>query len=282
MSPIFPTLLFATAAAAQTITTSIWLQSGESPEESLSSLTFYGSVIGASKDRTTIALDLDETFTGFQLPGQDLNTVTIGGLTYVEAHLTTSVSIPGEKGDATLGVTCTQATTADARPVCTMSAGGNLPFLQYCAGYGTRNPITYVQTYTEAGSSSTDTVTYTQTISADIGDQEPDFCSEGKLPESLAIEVSTAEATESFGTYALVLTAGVEKLSATTKAGASSTGPTPTGSASGTRTTGSAGPEQTGSSSGTAAGAPANTGLAAPMMTPAAALAAVAMAALVL
>lgn len=275
---LLPTLLFATAAAAaETITTSMWLQG---VFEEASTLTFHGSVIGASKDRTTISLDLQKAFTDIgSLDVAGRETVTIGGLTYVELGFSSTVSIPNEKGDATVGMTCSRTATADAKPVCTISTGGNLAYLQYCAGWGDRDPVTYSEVYTEVEDSSTSVRTYVQTLSHDSLDAPIDFCEGSTLPDSIAVQSNTM-ATSRFATYGLILTAGVEKLSATARVAPTISGLKPTGT--GSKASGTAGEAQeTGSGAG-AASAPANTGLAAPVVTPAAALAAVAMAAFVL
>jgi hypothetical protein len=265
MSPILPTILFASAAAAQ-ITTSVWLPSSPySPDDT----NFQASVIAAEGDHVTMAISLnvEDSYAG----ESTIETVTFHGSTSFENIVTYSDSEYGYEGEATVSYGCSKE--AD-RPVCAFSSNGPAVWSEYCADFSDyRTAYTTTETYTFDSPSSV--VEQVQTY--DNSDLIPDFCLTGSLlPESYAVMSMSMKGTK-FETYPITITAGEDKLSATagatpTNSRASAT-TTPTGSVTPTVTP-SGSNSTVPSSSPTAPNAPAEqTGAAAPMLTLAPALA---------
>ncbi|KAF2194620.1 hypothetical protein K469DRAFT_706094 [Zopfia rhizophila CBS 207.26] len=240
---------------------------------------FYGSVVGADKERVTLALTYDNDTDTRYIARYDNTpkTITLAGSTYFESVATTTDS---EERDMTVSLACSMTSGARARPTCTISTGGKAVYDMYCeerySGYEDYT-TTYRRTYTADEFGPATTQTYIRTYN--YGSYIPSYCKSGStLPASLAVSTVTLGRSV-VQTYQAIITAGEEKLAATTGGVVSNNSAQPTGSNA--VATGSGG---TSSPTGTAAAAAAGTGAAAPMMTPAAALAgaAVAMAALVL
>jgi hypothetical protein len=232
MSPIFVTFLFAATATAQiTVLLPLWYFKPQMHPEA--------SVIGVDKQRTTLGVTIvgGSGEARNELPEQ---TITFDGTTRFE-----QVSTFSDNGDKTAIISngCT-IPAQPLQPICTNSANGNYMARQACSQYS--------QYY----------------ASNDLGQAStsfPEFCSTGfdfSMPDSIA--TVTLSQTD-FILAQVTITAGVEKLTGTSGAATTTTGPQQTGT-------------------GEASGAPDGTGAAAAMRTMGSALAGlgVAMAALVM
>jgi hypothetical protein len=267
MSPILSTLIFASAAAAQ-VTTSIWLPGAPYGEDNIA---FQASVVNVDGDAVTMAIGMDsEEYLSAS------ETVTFHGSTAYENVITTSDSYGDYEGDLTVSYGCTKDGN---KPVCTYSYNGPVAWSSYCEDYTSYTKVvTSTQTYTYDSPEST----VEQIETYDYRDQVPDFCLTGSvLPDKYAINTVEADDTD-VQTYAVTITAGENKLSATagatpTGSAASSTKKTGTASATPTPSGGSGnnstGPASSGSPSPSSAPVEQSTGAAAPMKTLAPALA---------
>ncbi|KAF2683696.1 hypothetical protein K458DRAFT_418683 [Lentithecium fluviatile CBS 122367] len=230
MTPILSTVLFASAAAAS-ITTSIWLPGSPSDSENYE---FKASVVGAEGDQVTLAVQIDD---GYYTDSTE--TITFHGSTAFENVVTTTDSYGDYEGDLTISYGCSKQGN---RPVCVYSSNGPVAWSSYCEMYTDyTDVVTSTMTYTYDSPAST--VEQVETIS--FNDVIPGFCRTGSLlPESYAINTVSVRASQ-VQTYAITITAGEEKLSATagatpTNSGASATttgNVTPTGSPSGSNST---------------------------------------------
>ncbi|KAF2466345.1 uncharacterized protein BDR25DRAFT_306166 [Lindgomyces ingoldianus] len=263
MSPILSALFFAASVTAQ-ITTSMWMPGGNDDE-----VGFYGSVVAADNNgKTTLAImyDNDTDPSYYSHYKNNPQTVTIGE-TWFESVVTTTANF--YEGDMTVGLTCEVEMATRAKPTCTYSMGGKAPFSSYCEDYST---YTEVYTTTQLYTYRTGVRTYIQTY--DESEYIPSFCLTGStLPKSIAIQ-TIALSRSMIGTYQLVITAGQEKLAATTGATPTVSGAQITGLSTATSSSTSA--VNTGAASspnGTASAPPLGTGAAASIMTMAPALA---------
>lgn len=231
MAPVLSTVLFASAAAAQ-ITTSMWLPIPYGSDD----YDFQASIVGADGDRVTMAIE-DASSAG------PTNTITFHGSTSFENIITTSDSYGDYEGDMTVSYGCSKRR---GTPVCVVSSNGPVVWSAYCADY-----TSYVTTETYTFDSPPSTVE--QVATYDYLDSMPDFCSTGSLlPERYAVQtISASDADEAYlGTYAVTITAGEQKLSATAGATPSNTPASSTPSRSTTPTNSlSSSPTNSGSNS---------------------------------
>lgn len=259
MSSILSTVLFASAAVAQ-VTTSVWL-----PSYGASDYEFKASVVGVDGDAVTMAVSLSADDDYY---GNSEETVTFHGTTAFENVITTTDSYGDYEGDMTISYGCSKQGN---KPVCVYSSNGPAVWSSYCEDYSSYTTIIVsTETYTFDSPAST----IEQVSTYDYRDQVPDFCLTGSLlPEYYAVN-SMSIAASDMETYAVTITAGESKLSATAGASpsnrAASPTKTPTGSASVTPTGGS---NSTGPSSSPSPPAQQSTAAAAPMQTLAPALA---------
>jgi hypothetical protein len=186
--------LFAATASSQ-LTTALWMFS--SPN--FANQTNVGSVVDFGSDRITVHFTVDGS------TNTKTNTMTLGGLTYVEYTATPSVT--GRK-TATVVVTCSRANEDVRDATCVQSQlGTESKMSEHCDSFTTRE----VQTTTDG-----------------FRQEMPTWCTNATAFSEEARLPTTMEEGD-MGTYALVLTAGLEKLSA------SATGSGPEGVASKTK-----------------------------------------------
>ncbi|KAF2994606.1 hypothetical protein E8E13_002715 [Curvularia kusanoi] len=159
--------------------------------------TYTGSVMNFAANRTTVAFTADEMTSSA--------TITLGGITYFGYTATPGVS---ERTSATYVVTCSRANEDDVSATCLQSQlGVETKMSAYCA------------------SRSSDVGQTTRSV--------PEWCTNAAAASEAAkglMTISKAEMTN----YALVLTAGLEKLSA------KATGPAETNAEATSSPTGSA------------------------------------------
>lgn len=269
-------LLLAASATAQ-VTTSILMYK---PQYGTDKIGFVGSVIGVSNSQTTLAISYDNgTDTDALGLDQEIQTVTVGA-TFFEAA--TSVRLD-ENEITTTSYPVTDAVSytyrcefptapANAQPACTMSYGGALAQLLECdyrtyegASQSYTSYETNLYTYSGRGTYSAGVDTIIETyIDGPNTASAPTWCSDENYFPSSGYVSTTAVKKEDFASYQVVITAGGEKLSATTKASASLTSASATGSgAMGSSTTESSGA----GSKASASVATASKAAAAPIMT---------------
>jgi hypothetical protein len=262
------TLLFAASAAAQ-ITTSFWMPYGVLDAGEAG---YVGSVIGVDGDKTTLQIEYDDdTDTDAYYYSDTPQTITLGGSTYYEEIITTTVDY---YGDYTWSIGCSQAESTRAQPKCTESSNGAYIWSAYCdyytGSYTEAYTTTELVTWTSDEYGPATTETYIETY--DPATYIPDFCTNSgssAIPESLATTSETLSASY-VETYQLVITAGTEKLSSgsssgsSTASGSGSSRATTTGTGAQSGATGASQGQQT----GTAGGIPDGTGAASmPMIT---------------
>ncbi|KAJ4383083.1 hypothetical protein N0V86_002311 [Didymella sp. IMI 355093] len=142
------------------------------------------SVVDFSSDRTTVHFTVDGS------SNTKTNTMTLGGLTYVEYTATPSVS---GRRTATIVVACSRANEVVSDATCLQSElGTESKMSAYCASISTRE----VQITTDG-----------------FGQGPPEWCTDAAAFSEEAKSLETVAATD-MATYELVLTAGLEKLSA--------------------------------------------------------------------
>lgn len=240
MATMITSLLLLGAASAQTLTTSIWVYDSQAPIDKIG---YLGSVVGVSGPMTTIAAVYDngtdtEGFRGFA----DTQTFTVGPNTfeYVQTR-NVSVNTRATQSDARiLRYGCTRTGTAtDVKPACTFSWGAGIARELVCVAGDQPTPYlrTRIQTFTYSGrlsySGGVTTVTSVQSFSAATTLKDPEWCSDSTaLPPEGGASDKITFGVGVIGNFQMVLTAGVEKLSATPAASGSASGATPTGARS--------------------------------------------------
>lgn len=251
MSSILSTVLFASAAVAQ-VTTSVWL-----PAYGADEYEFKASVVAAEGDTVTMAVEMsaDDYYGGAE-------TITFHGTTAFENVITTTDVYGDYEGDITISYGCSQRNN---NPVCVYSSNGPAVWSSYCEDYSSyATPVVETETYTFDSPPST----IEQVSTYDYRDQVPEFCLTGSLlPESYAIDTVSVRNSD-MQTFAVTITAGAAKLSATagatpsnsaaspTRTSNSESTPTPTGSSNSTGPTNTPPPP---SEQSTAAAAPMQT-----------------------
>jgi hypothetical protein len=237
MTPFFLVLPLAACAAAQ-LTTSIWMPTNIYGTDKLG---FYGSVIAADESHTTVLLSFDNgTQTRALELGAGADTFVIAptmwevALTYWAVHKTVTSATPSDAYMYRLG--CQKQTTENAKPTCTRSWGRSVASEDNCdAPAATPGPeSTYIQTHTHSfsgrGSYSAGVETVTKAITMKPQTTPPpDWCNAETLPSDFSGYVETladSSIDAGFFTYQVFMTAGLEKLSATTGGSASTGAPT--------------------------------------------------------
>ena len=220
------------ALVAADLTTSIWAPSVKDPypRSTVSTSTrtrgFYASVVNVNSDRTTLAVrNIEASNPSKTVPDpNDVYTMTVGP-SYFEAINTVNV----DRFNFTISAECTSS-SQDAAIVCTELVTGPYDFSSICG----RDPYTGDAPIVTEGSS--------RSIS-----EVPSFClTETTVPTSYLVHtVADGEANLSIGPYKVIITAGEEKLSATTGATPTNTAPPATGAATTGTGTGGAGPMKT-------------------------------------
>jgi hypothetical protein len=221
------------ALVAADLTTSIWAPSVKDPypRSTVSTSTrtrgYYASVVNVNSDRTTLAVrNIEASNPTKTVPDpNDVYIVTVGPSYYEAVNTITDVG----KFNFTVSAECTSS-SQDAVIVCTEAVTGPYAFSSICG----RDPYTGDAPIVTEGSS--------RSIS-----EVPSFClTETTVPTSyLAHTVADGEANLLIGPYKVIITAGEEKLSATTGATPTNTAPPATGAATTGTGTGGAGPMKT-------------------------------------
>jgi hypothetical protein len=251
MGPLLSVAVFAAYASAQ-LTTAIW--KFDTPV--LGNYTEVGSVIGVSGDRTTLQLSLegytnsDLTSTKSEAPAP----ITVGGLTYVEY---TVVAVPaGSSTEVSVVVICSRANERVKAATCMQSLVGAELILQESCGFYSRSEIRTI-TLTEVLPSrpGRPETTLIETQTDDFRSGMPDYCTNSTMLNELAKRPTTFQESD-MATVPVVLTAGLEKLSASAAATLTGTGASAPGMNSGVT------PAQTGAAAG-------STGAASPINVPA-------------
>jgi hypothetical protein len=241
---LIPSLLLAGAVSAQ-ITTSIPL-----PEKNLGTdkIGFYGSVIGASNGHTTMVISYDNGTNLEALSYGDIKvTITVSPNSY-EFNQNLRRGIPNDGSpDGPDGSNINQRCSIEnGSQQCIFSYGTLIASSIQCETEPSRQEATGYQTYTHTYpgrlSYSAGVETFTRTIihGPQSSRSPPSWCTEsGHVFTSAYLETVTMSS-GALGMYQVVLTAGLEKLSATQGASATSSGATPTASG-GADTSGAAG-----------------------------------------
>jgi hypothetical protein len=234
LSTLLSALAFAAFAAAS-LTTSIWepLHTFSDWPSTITTLTpgFYASVINVNNDRTTLAMRFDNA-TDPSATLRDPNdpyTMTVGPSYYaLTFELEEGLHFVGG-GKLTASVECTSS-SKDAAIACTYITNGPEVFSSICSRGTYTGPAPIV------------TKSSIQYISG-----LPPFCiTDTTVPiEYLATTSIVGESELTTRSYKAVITAGEEKISATTGATPTNTGPPATGTAATGSGTGAAGPMKT-------------------------------------
>jgi hypothetical protein len=252
MSSLVPALLLATTASAQ-ITTSFVKQLLPLDTNKIG---YVGSVLAVNNSQTIVVLqyDNDTDTSALSIGGVDPQTMTIGP------------NLWGQKDDRTYADTGEFSTVSDANAyklyceggddaaanwTCTGSYGPSIAANIQCNTGGGRSEAStefYYNTHTYPArlnySAGTETIIHTLVYEPD-NTTTPAWCSNAPqdYPTEGLSEVYEAAVT-SFGTFQVVLTAGLEKLDATQAATPTMESAMPTGSGNATATAGA--PEFTG------------------------------------
>jgi hypothetical protein len=205
--------LFATAATAANITTSIWL-----PGAANANQTFIGSVVEQNGDQTVLALAFASAVSTPDYFSSAPDQVTVGGTTFV-AYKVSATDAGSNATTATIEVECNRESGGiSAVPTCTMSTLGAADVMgDVCAGL---------------------TVT-----------SLPEYCTQSSAISVEQIQTFSGESQYYFNNYPLIITAGTEKLgasaAATPTAGDASVTVARAGSGSASQVTGAAVPMKT-------------------------------------
>lgn len=210
-----------TASAALTTTVRIPFWAGGHEDTPLSA-----SIVYVEKgDKTTVAIER-KYFPGFNTKSSATTTETwaLIGSTSVE-HVFTSSDVEG-MGDFTASTACEVPTSTTGH--CTTSFGGEYFKGGYCSFLKYTTPFTTTIT-PDGGSPYTETYDAGTMFSAYDSDEIREWCTgKGDAPKDLSVSTTSVKATDTV-TLTLVITAGEEKLTATTGATPNKTGPEPTG-----------------------------------------------------
>ncbi|KAH7382580.1 hypothetical protein DE146DRAFT_669194 [Phaeosphaeria sp. MPI-PUGE-AT-0046c] len=244
MSALLSTLLFAGAATAQMTTAFPF------PKEQWGTdkIGLEGSVIGVSNDRTTYAVVFDDgTDTSRLALANTPSTLTLGtsyfGLSrnVLGDNNTDETEEQDETKGYRWGMECSMP--ASATPTCSEWYGPVIARNVLCGDWDWSTPSNMTQTVEYSARS-----TYSagvETIVKSVGfipsiSSTPDWCSQSSFTPTTGWTMNRSDKKEDFATYQLVVTAGLEKLSATKGASGS---PTTAGATGGS--TGAASPMKT-------------------------------------
>jgi hypothetical protein len=251
---LIPSLLLARAVSAQ-ITTSILL-----PEKNLGTdkLGFYGSVIGASNGHTTMVISYDNGTNLEALSDGDIKvTITVSPNSYeFNQNLRRGIPNDGRPDDPDGSNINQRCSIENGSPQCIFSYGTLVASSIQCeTGYSgpeTTHYMTLTHTYPGRLSYSAGMETFTRTmiIERQSSRSPPSWCTESGHVFTSAYFKTATMSSGALGMYQVVLTAGLEKLSATQGASATSSSATPTASggavsSSAAGSTGAAGPMKT-------------------------------------
>lgn len=229
-----PLLLLAATTATAQLTTSLWMPSVKRVIGT-DNLRWVASVIDASGDRLTLAYHLsnDPDYTALILNTN--NTVTMTFAPTMVASSTSDLDLQiTMSGDRGYSFQCERQAPEDDKATCTESLNSWMLNLAGCRP--NTHPATVLSsewTHSEGGTVGVETMLWT--IGGQDGEVREWCTKEGaEPPSSEAIHTFTRDA-DYFATYEFIITAGEEKLRATTGAGPTGTDAKPTGTgASGT------------------------------------------------
>jgi hypothetical protein len=241
MGPLLLGAAFAACAAAQS-TITVWKLPSFWDHEL--NTTDVGSVVGVTGDRTTLQLGSTVDTKSTTVP------FTLEGLTYMEYTLTPKTD--DKAMEITIMYTCSRANERVTNATCTiLSTGPGIEnaWQSACGSYSksevhTTTLTRFLPSYLDRPAS-----TYIITKTEDYRSYMPDYCTNSTLLSEMA--EAPAVAVFEMVTVPVVLTAGVEKLSASAAA-------TPTGSGASVTGSNSVTPTQTGSAAESTGAAPIN------------------------
>jgi hypothetical protein len=203
--------LFATAATAANITTSIWL-----PGAANANQTFVGSVIEQNGDQTVLALAFANAVSTPDYFSSAPDQVTVGGTTFV-AYKVSATDAGSNATTATIALECNRESGGiSAVPTCTLSTMGAANVIgDVCAGL---------------------------TVAS-----LPEYCTQSSAVSVEQVQTFSGEAQYYVNNYPLIITAGTEKLgaSATPATGSAAVTVARAGSGSASQATGAASPMKT-------------------------------------
>ncbi|KAF2183468.1 hypothetical protein K469DRAFT_710633 [Zopfia rhizophila CBS 207.26] len=258
-------ILFAASATAQ-LTTSFWMPKIYLGTERIS---YVASVVGADQDRLTLAAspanDTDYEALGLATGSTDTYTFASTLFEYSTSEMPRNVA-GASSGEYAYSFKC-EMQTADAEADCTVSYGPGIARgrcnTRSIPGY------TSTQLWTFSDTDTAGVETIVRSFPGSPNTPIPDWCNEGSdapVPSSALINDAPFQSTY-FGTYEFIITAGEEKVSATTGGVVSTSSVEPTGSQASSGGTGSTaaatGAEGTGEAAPMNTVAPALAGLAA-------------------
>lgn len=239
-------LLFAATASTQ-LTTSFWAMKAIARSDRVG---FYGSVVNANSSHTTLAVLFDN---GTDASALEVDNVTpwtyVVGPTVFGVPKEIQQTSAGASYQEGTGVSCIRESpsNATAEAVCTVSYGPQLAYAIQCATGTASLRTSYIsKTYTYSGrgtySAGVETIVETRVYGRNTM-SPPSWCS-GKSEEASIplLETFPLRATE-IATYPVIITAGLEKLSATQGESV----PAPTGSVTNSPGAGVAAPLKTAS-----------------------------------
>lgn len=221
MHSILPLAIFAARATAQ-LTTALWYI-GDS-NVNASAETFVGSVVALNNDRTTVAIIVVPLSGVTPTISPTPDTITIGGLTYGGFTITEVGN--DHPAPQTEYMQCSRANTEDAaNATCTFSAiSAKESLREDCSRYSKSEILTETYTITRTrfpsrSATSTQVTTRTQTSTLNYASAAaPSYCTMSAIPEDAVQDTLTYPGGSGhiMTTYELILTAGLEKLNATT------------------------------------------------------------------
>lgn len=239
MSPIIYTALFATAAIAADVTTSVWI-----PGAANANQTFFGSVVQQSGDQTIMSLAFANTPSTPDYFRSAPDQVTVGGTTFVAYNVSATDSRASDSPAVTIQLECRRPSGGiSAVPTCTLSTlGAGRVLNDVCAGLSVASL--------------------------------PEYCTASSAVNFANTQTFSGESQYYINNYPLIITAGTEKLgasaAATPNVSSASVTAAAAGSGSGIANSATAPSRTVPGASGSAQQA---TGAAAPMRTVAPALA---------
>ncbi|KAJ8113255.1 hypothetical protein OPT61_g4572 [Boeremia exigua] len=201
--------LFSTSVHGD-ITTAIWAYSNPDPMD----YTSVGSVVGSSSDRTTVEFTVADYTNTKDTTSPTPETFTLGGLTYVEYTVTATIPVIEGYSTGTVVVACSRANEQVLNATCMQSVVGTESSMsEYCGFYSRSEIQTTTYLYFDSPRSDRSAHTYTATQTNDFRGGMPTWCTNSTALSERAKQPTTFEG-DAMATHALVLTAGLEKLSA--------------------------------------------------------------------
>ncbi|KAL6706105.1 hypothetical protein ACN47E_006021 [Coniothyrium glycines] len=218
MRYLLPIVLLPACAVAQLTTTAWYIGNNPDPE---ANLPLTGSVAGFDGSHTTVVLDWNTNSS--RTRSYPPETVTLG-----DTYAALSVSILDfQSQPKTLSLQCSRAdTNINAPATCTFSTiGASASLLNDCGKYSRSEISTQVYVISRSARSNRPAYDYTETDILDYRSSAPSYCTGSTVPESEFLDTATYpggnDEEHIMTTYQLVLTAGVEKLTATATPSAS-------------------------------------------------------------